>query len=118
MDGIDHRWGDRVPVNIPVTLTARPGVRLTGALANVSVSGAWIETRSAPPGITLCRVSLPARRSHDVAADVMAWVVRRTDHGLAVEWCDLAPPFVRGILARSAPAGKPPALATPPPMSS
>lgn len=100
MDGIDHRWGQRVPVNIPVTLTAQSGVAAAGALANVSVSGAWIETRTAPTGVTLLRVGLPPQcQIADDGVPVMAWVVRRTDAGIAVEWSDMAPAFVHRILA-------------------
>lgn len=104
MDGIDHRWGHRVPVNIPVTVAAQPGVDAGGTLTNVSVSGAWIGMHPAPPEATLLNVGLPSRRDAGGVEYVMAWVVRRTPEGIAVEWADLAPALVRSMLERAQPA--------------
>jgi hypothetical protein len=41
---MDHRWGERINVDLPVRLMAHPFAKRDGRLMDLSVSGAYIQT--------------------------------------------------------------------------
>lgn len=95
---LEHRWGERVQVNIPVRLSAATLAGVDGSMKNLSMSGAFvksdydwrrhvlIEVRIAPP--------LPLLD----AAVVEAHVARKLEEGVGIEWCEFAPRIVRDWL--------------------
>jgi hypothetical protein len=87
---MEHRWGDRIPVDIPIRIMGDgPSLVCIGRLINISMSGALIATALEPRVLSRIRViwSLRARLRHHLPA-VAACVVRESSEGIAVEWCD------------------------------
>jgi hypothetical protein len=88
---MEHRWGERISVDLPVQLRSTVGFIAAGRIANVSASGALIRTelRLAP----LNRI--------DILIDglpVPAFVVRTPSGAIGVEWCEFAPGIVTAVL--------------------
>lgn len=117
---MEHRWGVRHSLELPVRLDARPHRLAFGRLLNASSSGAYIETDAAPPLFSRVCVELEwgvFRRSE--FRRVAAYVVRHDGCGIGLEWQDFAPAAIlelieqRGRLAparnqsRCAPASPP-----------
>ena len=97
---MEHRWGERVTVRMTVELACGSS-SVTGYLENVSSSGAFVRTggRGPPRGpveVILQEVAT-ARRN---AVRLPAYVVRETEAGVGIEWCEFAPRVVRELLIR------------------
>ncbi len=96
---MEHRWGRRMAVEIPIQMVAK-GSSLTSALiANLSVTGALIKA-----DCQLCMrsrvqvfVESPTRPQKD-ALILAAYVAGNCRHGIGVEWDDLASPRVTQLL--------------------
>jgi hypothetical protein len=100
-DPMEHRWGQRITLEVPVRIDLAQRTVGRGTLRNVSLSGAFIETSLELPIFTNLVVALPATSelapgSHELAASV----VRRVPVGLAVEWRDMACPALVALLER------------------
>jgi len=90
-DVMEHRWGRRIPLEVPVRLDlgGRPMGR--GVLRNASISGALIETALELPVFTNLVVVLPTTsEALPGAVELAACVVRREPMTFAVEWRDMA----------------------------
>ncbi len=100
-DPMEHRWGQRVTLEVPVRLYFDDAVLGRGMLRDVSISGALIETSLDIPVFANLTVALPAIEEagpqiHELAANV----VRRVATGVAVEWRDMACPAVVALMER------------------
>jgi len=97
---MEHRWGKRVIVHIPVQLTvAEPFFSCDGQVTDLSVSGARIVTSQ--PLRILSRIQVLIDASilpKGPAATLTAYVARHHTSGVAVEWCQFAPAAVADIL--------------------
>ena len=93
--GKESRWGDRVPVNIPVQVSAN-ALNADGYLENLSLSGALVKADVDLGLNALIKVSikLPSQR----AAAITAYVSRKAGGGVGVEWCEFAPSVVKDLL--------------------
>ncbi len=78
---MEHRLGQRFVVDIPIRLTLPLLGEVQGRLTNLSQ--VFIE--------------IPADGSED-AVSIAAHVIRKTDHGVGVEWYDFAPAAVAALL--------------------
>lgn len=90
---MEHRWGERLEVALPVRIRAPYGLVGTGLVSNFSVSGAFIATTLPVALLSQVRVSflfgrLAARALHRDNSTFAAQVVRRNAAGFAVEWCE------------------------------
>jgi hypothetical protein len=85
---MEHRWGTRIPVNVPVRISSA-SLSGTGRLRDLSVSGAYIETALALPASAWVQVQV-ARGTQPVMR-LSGLVIRRDGHGIGIEWLDLAP---------------------------
>lgn len=86
---MEHRWGYRMTCDIGVKLFADPASVGWGRIRDVSISGAFIETklRASPPAtVRLTRVASTAEGPR--AQTLRAVVVRRDRDGIGVEWFD------------------------------
>jgi PilZ domain-containing protein len=90
---VEHRWGERLEVALPVRIRAPFGLIGTGLVVNFSVSGAFIATTL--PVAPLSRVSVSFRFGRRAARIMQlgsstfeAQVVRQNAAGFAVEWCE------------------------------
>ena len=97
---MEHRWGERVGVDLPVRLTANPFSVRHGRLTNMSVSGASIEADfDLRP---LSRIQVVIEMPHKTrceAPSIAAYVTRSTKTGIGIEWCEFAPPVISELLA-------------------
>jgi len=97
-NGLEHRWGDRVKVNIPVRV--EPG-DLTGANArmkNLSLSGALMTSDFDLRLNTLIEVSIALPPPSTRTAVMKAIVSRKSNGGVGIEWYDFAPNIIRDLL--------------------
>ena len=101
-DPMEHRWGQRVTLEIPVTLAVAGRTLGRGVVRNASISGALIETALELPVFSNLVVSLPSHgESAPRTADLHACLVRRAPAGFAVEWRDMACPSIVALLERA-----------------
>jgi hypothetical protein len=96
---MEHRWGERVQVNFPVRVTARPFSVRDGRLTDLSVSGALVTAELKARVLSRVRVAivLPLWPKHESPV-VEAYVARRYKFGYGLEWCEFAPDAVRELL--------------------
>lgn len=100
-DSMEHRWGERMPVYAAAEVWSAHGANHEAVIANASLSGAFLQTRSdfAP----LSEISLRLLPDGDW---LEACVVRAEKAGMAVEWLD---PGLRPLEAMLAHGQKRPA---------
>ncbi len=81
---MEHRWGQRDEVAIPVRLRwqHRYGAAI-GEITNISTSGAWVQTAAQMPLLAPIEVDM---RSVEGRSRIEAYVVRRTSSGIGIEW--------------------------------
>lgn len=97
---MEHRFGTRRPLSLPVRLDKRGETLAFGRMLNVSLSGAYIETtRIFQP---LMQIEIYCGRfSGDPAraSGIAAYMARKTITGVGVEWCEFAPAAIRRLMA-------------------
>jgi hypothetical protein len=86
---MEHRCGDRISTDVPVLLVALPGTIGPGRIANVSLTGAYVETRLKLPLLSpvILEPVKPTRHAGS-AARLEAYVVRLDQAGIGLEWCE------------------------------
>jgi hypothetical protein len=87
---MEHRWGARSRLNVPVQIDCGTGAVVFGVLRDASVSGAFVYTAAQMPAMTVVRLLPISARCHSHEA-VEAYVVRWTPEGCGLEWSELAP---------------------------
>jgi hypothetical protein len=99
---MEHRWGERVRVDIPVRITGHPFTVRTGRLSNLSVSGAFIraDLDVRPLSRILVAIDLPHRPKRD-APQIPAFVARKLKDGIGIEWCEFKPQAINRLLQSS-----------------
>ena len=81
---MEHRWGRREDVTIPVRLRWRQRYgAANGEITNISVSGAWIETAAVLPLLIPLEVDMSTADGRSI---LCAFVVRRASGGVGIEW--------------------------------
>ncbi len=96
---MEHRWGERIVVDIPVQVSVPPLVIGTGRITNISISGAWISGRFDLPPLARAFVvfdfSVGGVRE---ALPIACFVARVRPEGMGVEWRELAPQIVSDLM--------------------
>jgi hypothetical protein len=88
---MEHRWGSRKAIDVPVRFMALPALIGTGRITNVSMTGAFLETRAPLRPMVLLYVELiHLSREAGRRRRLSASVVRRTESGVGIEWCEPA----------------------------
>jgi len=101
---MEHRWGERVELQHDVRLQVEAYGTLPGQIRNLSLSGVFVAMPIPPLSLwTRVAVYLESGRAKRprrprVAQPLFAYVVRRTEDGVALEWCQFAPRAVRKLL--------------------
>lgn len=97
---MEHRWGRRIPLKIPVQIFVGSRRPVLGEIENASISGALVQTSRPIPLWARVEVEMlqPARQTGGEPERVAAHVTRRTSDAVAIEWCDLAPHSVRVLI--------------------
>jgi hypothetical protein len=97
---MEHRWGQRITIDIPIRLTLmRSALVSIGRLTNLSLSGGLIT--GAVELRIFSRIQIAFKLSqfpkHNVPV-VAAYVTRRSEHGIGIEWLEFAPPSIAEIV--------------------
>lgn len=101
---MEHRWGIRHPLELSVRLEGLPNLLTFARLRNVSSSGAYIETRAAPALDSRIWVELGLRSgSGEGRRRILAYVVRRDERGIGLEWSEFAPRAVLALMTTAWP---------------
>jgi hypothetical protein len=95
--GKEARWGDRVKVNISVELSADSLAGAGGCMRNLSLSGALVKAKVDVRLHSLIEVSIPMPPPQRAEA-VTAYVSRRLEDGIGIEWREFAPMAIKDIL--------------------
>jgi hypothetical protein len=89
---MEHRWGKRVGVDMPVKISAHPFVIRHGRLLNVSVSGAALSAGLALRRLSRIEVAIDLpHRTRSASASIPAYVTRVSKDSVGIEWCQFAP---------------------------
>jgi len=89
---MEHRCGQRISTDVPVSLIALPAAIGAGRILNISSTGALIQTDLALPLLSVVYLEVRgAPRGAGMSGRFAAFVVRQCPDGVGVEWCDAAP---------------------------
>ena len=100
---MEHRWGERVRVDLPVQITSHPFSVKHGRLTTLSVSGASI--RADFDLRLLSRIQVVIDVPHKVrsaAQSIDAYVTRMSKTTIGIEWCEFSPPAIGELLSNLA----------------
>jgi hypothetical protein len=97
-NGLEHRWGDRVKVNIPVRVEAGDLTGANARMKNLSLSGALMTSDFDLRLNTLIEVSIALPPPSTRTAVMKAIVSRKSNGGVGIEWYDFAPNIIRDLL--------------------
>jgi hypothetical protein len=95
---LEHRWGARVQVNIPVRVEATALPMGNGWMKDLSLSGAFIKSDRDLRLHTLIEVSIALPPPSSRTAVIKAHVSRKFKEGIGIEWYDFAPNIIRDLL--------------------
>ena len=98
LNGLEHRWGERVRVDIPVRLLAHGRDAAHGHIKNLSLSGALLRSQQELVLPLLIEVHIEPAFQSGTACVVKARVSRMVTYGVGIEWCDFAPIVVKDLL--------------------
>jgi len=100
-NGMEHRWGERVRVNIPVYVSAAGMAGSGGRIKNLSLSGALVKSDCELRLHSLIEVHIELPPPSPRIAIVKAHVSRKLDESVGIEWCEFAPTVVKDLLRPS-----------------
>jgi hypothetical protein len=96
---MEHRFGERVLLEVPVGLSLQDGTSLEGRILNASISGALIETGARLSiDSTLGIVMSTGQGTQRRAIELPACVVRIAPGCIGVEWRDMGVPTLVELL--------------------
>ena len=98
LNGMEHRWGERVRVDIPVRVLAVGRDAAHCRLRNLSLSGALVMSDQDLVLPLLIDVYFERLFQLAMASVVKARVSRKITHGVGIEWCDFSPLIVKDLL--------------------
>jgi hypothetical protein len=115
---MEHRWGERIEVDIPVQVSMPPLMAGSGRVLNMSISGAWISgSFDLPPMARAFVVFDFSIAGQPEPLPIACYVARVRPQGIGVEWRELAPQIVSDLILFAAPPQQPrpaPAEQSPP----
>jgi hypothetical protein len=95
---MEHRWGRRQSTDLRVRFISRTKIG-TGRLLNVSVSGAFMETKVHLRRLSVLHLSVSSHARIAQAKGVAAFVVRQDSAGVGLEWCEAGQTSIEARLA-------------------
>jgi hypothetical protein len=101
LNRVEHRWGQRIQVDLPVTVSVGQEGAIRGCMRNLSISGALLTMDAdlrLDALIEVC-IELPTPSRHP--ARLLAHVTRRCDGYVGIEWGEFAPIVVKDFLRSS-----------------
>ena len=105
---MEHRWGERIVVDIPVQVSVPPLAIGSGRVHDLSISGAWISGRFdlQPLARALVIFDLSVGGNPE-PLPIACYVARVRAEGIGVEWRELAPQIVSDLLLFATAAQQP-----------
>jgi PilZ domain len=97
-NGMEHRWGERVTVNIPVYVSAGAFAGFDGCVTNLSLSGALMKSARELRLHSLIDVHIKLPAPSPRVDIVKAHVARKFKECVGIEWCEFAPTIVKDLL--------------------
>ena len=98
-NGLEHRWGGRIKVNIPVRVeSAATSPGAIGCVRNLSLSGALMKSDCDLRLNTLIEVSIALPPPSTRIAVIKALVSRKCQGGVGIEWYEFAPNIIRDLV--------------------
>jgi hypothetical protein len=96
---MEHRWGERIQVDIPVQVSAPPLILGSGRVRNISISGAFISGQFDLPPLARAFVVFEfAVAGEHERLPIACFVARVRADGIGVEWRELAPQIVSDLM--------------------
>ena len=102
-NAIEHRWGERVRVDIPFRMTAQTVSGIEGRLMNLSLSGALIRANCDLRLNSLIEIRVQLSARSECQAVLRAYVARKRGNDVGIEWCNFAPTAVKEWFRSSKP---------------
>ena len=97
-NGLEHRWGERVRVNMPVYVSAGAFAGFDGCMKNLSLSGAFVKSDWDLRLHSLIDVHIKLPSPSPRVDIVKAQVSRKLAEGVGIEWCEFAPTIIKDLL--------------------
>jgi hypothetical protein len=95
---MEHRWGTRIAVHIPVRVTAAHlSMASIGRITNLSLSGGFITGFGFRP-LSRIHINFDHPLLQRPVLKLAAFVARVCDQGAGIVWCDFAPRPVAELL--------------------
>jgi hypothetical protein len=98
LNELEHRWGERFQIDLPVQLAVNTVSGIDARLKNLSLSGALIEADFALRIHTVIEIKVPVPLSGQPATPVKAYVIRQFNEEVGIEWRDFAPHAIKELL--------------------
>jgi hypothetical protein len=96
---MEHRWGERIGVDLPVRIAGTPFAVRNGRLLNLSVSGAAIDTTFELRPLSRIQIFIDApSQVRSEAPSLDAYVTRVAKERIGIEWCEYGPDIVCELL--------------------
>ena len=95
---MEHRWGERILMDMPVQVSADQVAGIRGRMRNLSLSGALLRINADLRLHALIEVSLELPQPSQSPAILLAHVARKREEDVGIEWCEFAPIVVKDLL--------------------
>ncbi len=95
---MEHRWGERIRVDLPVKITGHPFIVRSGRLSNLSVSGAFLKADFDLRMLSRIQLTIDLPRLKHEAPLIPAYIARKHKDGIGIEWCEFAPQPISELL--------------------
>ena len=100
-NGLEHRWGARARVNIPVRVGTTALTVEDAYMKNLSLSGAFVKSDRDLRLHALIEVSIALPPPYPHTARIKAHVVRKIGEGVGIEWSEFAPRVIKDLMQSS-----------------
>ncbi len=97
---MEHRWGRRIAVDMPIRIAVAGSPCKAGRLSNLSITGALIKADFRLRVLSLVIIVIDSSKDSD-ASRIAGYVARLDRHGMGVEWCAIAAPAVIDLVRMS-----------------
>lgn len=95
---IEHRWGERIRMHVPVQVSADEVAGIPGYMRNLSLSGALLRIDANLRLNALIEVSVELPQQSHPPTVLLAHVSRKEKEDVGIEWCEFAPIVVKDLL--------------------
>jgi hypothetical protein len=95
---MEHRWGERIRMDMPVHVSADEVAGILGCMRNLSLSGALLRIDANLRLNALIEVSVELPQPSHPPAILLAHVSRKWKEDIGIEWCEFAPIVVKDLL--------------------